>query len=167
MSSILIIGQLLETVGTVEGRKKFQKLVHILQHFGVPFRFRFGYLHYGPYSSELDAQLESFETEGLIKEEPVAAGKYQAYHFSAQEKLSSLVKKLTPDASLPLAELAQDLNAKSSSELEAVSTIYYLQDGGKRGSELKAAFCSLKPQYASVFDKRLKMAKEFEMKYKK
>jgi len=167
MNSILIIGQLLEAVATVEGRKKFQKLIHILQHFGVPFGFRFGYLHYGPYSSELDSQLESFESEGLIKEEAVSAGPYQSYRFTAQESLRSLVKKLVGVTPLEFAALAQELNAKSAQELEAISTIYYLQTSGKQGSELKASFCALKPKFASVYEERLKSARDLEKKHSK
>jgi uncharacterized protein YwgA len=167
MNSILIIGQLLEAVGAVEGRKKFQKLIHILQHLGVPFHFRFGYLHYGPYSSELDGQLQAFEGEGLIKEEPLISGIYKTYRFTAQEGLKQLVSKLTGDKTLPLAGLAKELNEKTSQELEAISTIYYLQSGGKQGPELKDAFCALKPKFASVFDLRLKTARELEKKGKK
>lgn len=166
MNSILIIGQLLEAVSSVEGRKKFQKLVHILQHFGVPFGFRFGYLHYGPYSSELDSQLESFESEGLIKEEPIFAGQFQSYRFSAQDSLKTLVKDLVGSASLLNPDLAKELNGKSAQELEAISTIYYLQSTGKKGEELKSSFCALKPKFADVFDQRLKTAQALEKRHK-
>ncbi|MDI1315132.1 hypothetical protein [Prosthecobacter sp.] len=167
MNSILIIGQLLEAVGAVEGRKKFQKLVHILQHLGMPFHFRFGYLHYGPYSSELDGQLQAFEGEGLINEEPLSAGIYKTYRFTAREGLKQLVSQLAGDKALPLADLAKGLNEKTSQELEAISTIYYLQNGGKQGSELKESFCALKPKFAPLFEIRLKTARELEKKVKK
>ena len=166
MNSILIIGQLLEAVSTVEGRKKFQKLVHILQHFGVPFGFRFGYLHYGPYSSELDSQLESFESEGLIKEESILAGQFQSYRFSAQDSLKALVKDLVGNTSILNPDLAKELNSKSAQELEAISTIYYLQSTGKKGENLKASFCALKPKFADVFDQRLKTAQQLEKRHK-
>jgi uncharacterized protein YwgA len=167
MNSILIIGQLLQAVEAVEGRKKFQKLIHILQHLGVPFHFRFGYLHYGPYSSELDSQLQTFEAEGLIKEEPLNTGLYKTYRFTAQEGLKELVSNLKAEQPLPLADLAKELNQKTAQELEAISTLFYLQSAGKQGEELKNAFCSLKPKFASDFDQRLKSARELEKRVKK
>ncbi len=165
MNSILEIGQLLEAVGAVDGRKKFQKLVHILQHFGVPFHFRFGYLHYGPYSSDLDDQLRVFETEGFIKEEPFQAGAFQGYRFTPHDSLKKLVGTLAANQPLPLSNLAKELNLKSAQELEAISTILYLESSGKNDADLKAAFCALKPKFAPFYDQRLNTARELKAKY--
>lgn len=165
MNSILIIGQLLEAVGAVEGRKKFQKLVHILQHLGlIPSHFRFGYLHYGPYSEGLDVELRTFGEEGLIQEDQIESGPYKAYRFTAKPELTRLVKKLGDKKPLPHVELAKELNEKTSQELEALSTILYLKSSGKEGEELKNTFCELKPKFAAHFDQRLKAALELEQK---
>ncbi|WP_395739950.1 hypothetical protein [Prosthecobacter sp.] len=163
MNSILIIGQLLDAVGAVEGRKKFQKLVHILQYLKlIPSHFKFGYLHYGPYSEGLDVELRTFGEEGLIQEEQIETGPYKAYRFTAKEKLTNLVKKLGDSKPLSHAEVVKELNGKSSLELEAISTILYLRSSGKDGKALKDTFCELKPKLAKDFEQRLKAARELE-----
>lgn len=166
MNSILIIGQLLAAVGSVDGKKKFQKLVHILQHFGVPFHFRFSYLHYGPYSSELDTQLQIFESEGLINGEPITTSSYNTFRFTAKPSLEHLLTQLKVKEPLPHASLAQELNKMTAQELEAISTIYYLQKAGKTGAVLEESFCTLKPRLASVFKARLKTAQALEQRSK-
>src|SRR5690606_1826251 len=155
MNSILQIGQLLEAVGHVEGRKKLQKMVHILQHFGAPFGFRYGYLHFGPYSSELQTQLEVFEEEELIEETPVQ-GYYRTSKFEAKPRLKDLVARITGGTEPSWKELAVILGQKSGPELEAISTIIYLRQGGKFGEALKRSFADLKPNLAPHFDSRLR-----------
>lgn len=162
MNTVIIIGQLLKTVGAVEGRKKFQKIVHILQHFGAPFNLRFGYLHYGPFSSELQSQLDVYETEDLVKEEPCTAGNFRTSRFTPQPKLLALVDRVAGSAVFGFAALAKELNQKTAQELEAISTIFYLQSQGKADSALQEAFCSLKPKFASVFEERLTAAEALQ-----
>ena len=158
MNTVILIGQLLKTVGAVEGRKKFQKIVHILQHFGAPFNLRFGYLHYGPFSSELQSQLDVYESEDLLKEEPSTAGSFRTSRFTPQPKLMALVDRVAGNAPFEFAGLAGELNQKSAQELEAISTIFYLQTQGKTDAALKEAFCQLKPKFASVYEERLRAA---------
>lgn len=158
MNTVILIGQLLKTVGAVEGRKKFQKIVHILQHFGAPFNLRFGYLHYGPFSSELQSQLDVYESEELLKEEPCTAGNFRTSRFTPQPKLLALVDRVAGNATFDFAALAAELNQKPAQELEAISTIFYLQTQGKTGASLRESFCGLKPKFASVFEERLRAA---------
>ena len=158
MNTVILIGQLLKTVGAVEGRKKFQKIVHILQHFGAPFNLRFGYLHYGPFSSELQSQLDVYESEELLKEEPCTAGNFKISRFTPQPKLLALVDRVAGNAPFDFAALAAELNQKPAQELEAISTIFYLQTQGKTDDTLKEAFCQLKPKFVGVFEERLRAA---------
>ena len=164
MNSILPIGQLLRTVGNVEGRKKLQKLVHLLQHFGAPFGFRYGYLNFGPYSSDLQSQLQVFEEEGLIKETPVQ-GFYRTSRFEAEPELNDLVSRVAGDAEPEWSPLAARLSEKSGSELEALSTIIFLREGGKSGEALKRSFCDLKPKLAPDFDTKLQEVEALEAEF--
>ena len=52
----------------VNGRKKLQKLVHVLQELGHPFPEPFEYSHYGMHSRQLRSELTSLVTDKLINE---------------------------------------------------------------------------------------------------
>jgi len=71
MEGLVQLAKLVHTCGTIEGRKKLQKLVHLLQSTGCGgFTQEFGYLHYGPYSPQLREEVEQLERLGLVKETP-------------------------------------------------------------------------------------------------
>jgi len=165
MNTVILIGQLFKTVGTVEGRKKLQKMVHILQYFGVPFNIRFGYLHYGPFSSELQSQLDIFEAEGLLREEPSVAGNFKTSKFSPQPALLDLVEKVAGTEEANFAGMAAELNGKSAQELEAISTLLYLCSLGTPEDKLQEAFITLKPKFTNVFEERLKTIVELRQRY--
>jgi len=165
MNTVILIGQLFKTVGAVEGRKKLQKIVHILQCFGVPFHIRFGYLHYGPFSSELQSQLDIFEAEGLLKEEPCMAGNFKTSRFSPQPALLDLVQKVAGTEEANFAGMAEELNGKSAHELEAISTLLYLRSLGTPEDKLREVFVTLKPKFKDVFEQRLQTVSELRQRY--
>lgn len=147
MNILIQLGSLLQAVKEIEGRKKLQKMVHILQEFGVPFDVRYGYHHYGPFSEQLQDSLQSFQHDGLIHETQVS-GQYPTSRFAADEKLLDLLKLLNVSLPLACSSFALELNAKSPRELEAISTLLYLekQTGQPVGSEIvDETFGKLKP----------------------
>src|SRR5438067_9320640 len=68
MHPALQIAQLLRVLRIVSGRKKLQKLVHILQELGHPFPEQFEYSHYGMYSRQLRSEMDSLVSDNLITE---------------------------------------------------------------------------------------------------
>lgn len=55
-------------VAVVHGRKKLQKMIHLLKSAGNEFPFKFRYHHYGPYSSQLQSEMNRLVSEGFIVE---------------------------------------------------------------------------------------------------
>ncbi|MDB6118908.1 MAG: hypothetical protein JWO08_2689, partial [Verrucomicrobiaceae bacterium] len=127
MNTLLQLGILFKGVSHVEGRKKLQKMVHILQEFGVPFGVRFGYHHYGPFSEQLQDSLQSFQHDGLIAETPVG-GQFPTSQFTPEAKLLELLDQVGATVSPAWVDFASELNAKSPRDLEAISTLIYVQE---------------------------------------
>jgi len=159
MDPLLNVALLVRECGKIEGRKKLQKIVHILQESGAPFRERFGMLHYGPYSSELKRELDLLvnEKNSLITETEIQK-EYKTYVYSPGEKLGELLKNVGKTAEPSWAQTAQNLNDLSAQTLEAMSTILFLQKRGFHDNHLEDRFNKIKPQLASRYDEALKLA---------
>src|SRR3989442_622585 len=55
--------------GEIQGRKRLQKTVCILEHiYDIPFMFKFRPYFYGPYSEQLVEAMNFLEAVGLVKE---------------------------------------------------------------------------------------------------
>lgn len=161
MHPIVSLLQLLRLLKRVEGRKKLQKIVHILQTLGAPFPQRFEYSYYGMYSSQLRSEIERLESEKLVteKENRVSRG-HPTYSLTATNRLEKLLDNLNYPQNPPWAKLAQELNGLSSQQLEAISTILFLEDCGLEGDGLRQRFQALKPHLESILDPCLKKARE-------
>jgi uncharacterized protein YwgA len=61
---------LIAMLGEVEGRKRIQKLVYLLQWLGAPLPQEFGFHFYGPYSEVLDFHLTWLRDTEVIAEVP-------------------------------------------------------------------------------------------------
>ena len=153
MSPILLLGQLLKTNGPIRGRKKLQKIVHLLQTLGrVPFGYSYQFSFFGPYSADLKADVDALAIEGLVQETNEANGTgFQTYVFSAGEKMERLLNDLTAPETPAWATLARELNGKAAAELEGISTIAFLQKMGWSGELLEEQFKLLKPRLAAGF----------------
>lgn len=153
MHPALQIAQLLSVLKIVSGRKKFQKLVHILQEFGHPFPEEFEYSHYGMYSRELRGELTSLVTENLVSERP---GQSQygnpSFTLEATPQLGPLLAELGLDQQPSWAEAAVKLHSYSPQALEGISTILFLRRCGLQGDQLKQRLLSLKPHLSEQYD---------------
>ncbi|HWQ90519.1 MAG TPA: hypothetical protein VN673_02520 [Clostridia bacterium] len=153
VQSTLRIAQLIDLLQTVKGRKKLQKLVHILQELGHPFPEPFEYSFYGMYSQQLRSELDVLVAEDFISESPLAGG--TGYEFKANPRLRRLLEGLGVGSQPPWGDLAQELNKRRPQELEAISTILVLRRRGLVGPELKRKVLELKPHLRSIFDSSL------------
>jgi uncharacterized protein YwgA len=143
--------QLLHVLGRIGGRKKLQKIVHILQERGAPFPERFEYSYYGMYSQQLRSEVERLESENLVKESPTVAGTTVSYSLEKTDELETLVRKIGQEQEPAWAETARHLNSLSPHELEGVSTILFLRDCGVSGQALKQRLLGLKPHLESCY----------------
>ena len=150
MHPILRIGLLLRRVQGVNTRKKFQKLVHILQVMGAPFPESYDFHFYGPYSAELRRELDAFAGEGLIQEEAVRSN-FPSFNLAPTPKLLSLLEE---DPNLPnpgWLDWAEELNKQQPQTLEGISTLLYLHQRKWSRDTWKEKFHQLKPQLSARF----------------
>ena len=155
MDDMLNVAHLVVICEQIEGRKKLQKIVHILQEAGHPFREEFDYLHFGPYSSALKREIDELilPQVGLVEEEPTPAeGQYKSYVYRPTAKLRENLGRLHLSGTPAWANLARALNTMSASDLEAVSTILFLRRRGFTGERLERRFKELKSHLESGWE---------------
>jgi uncharacterized protein YwgA len=161
VNSTIRIAQLLHLLDGVKGRKKLQKLVHILQELGHPFPEPFEYSYYGMYSTRLRSELDVLVAEGLITESPVPG--QSGYAFEVTAKLKDFMARPALGSKQPSwTSLATDLNRRSPQELEAISTLLVLRNRGLRGAELKRRLLALKPHLGGMYDRALEQTESLE-----
>jgi len=166
MNLLIQLGLLLRAVAEIDGRKKLQKMVHILQEFGVPFEVRYGYHHYGPFSEQLQDGVQSYRQDGLIHETPVVS-QYPTSRFKADSRLLGLLELVSTETPT-WAPFALELNKKSPRELEAISTILYLQkQPGEEQSPDKVdeSFLKLKPGLKELLPRAKSVITDFRARY--
>ncbi|MFG0291773.1 MAG: hypothetical protein ACF8MJ_01315 [Phycisphaerales bacterium JB050] len=162
MNGLIHVAQVINECQRVSGRKKLQKIVHILQCCGVDFPHEFGYLHYGPYSPQLRSDLESLEKMNLIKEEESSTQTgYPQYDCEALPALGETLGSLAVE-SPSWSSHAKKLNQMATPLLEAMSTILFLQNRGFNGSRLKERFESLKPSLVNRFEDATKEIRDLQ-----
>lgn len=158
--SFIPLLQFFATVDEVVGRKKCQKLIHILQECGCDFGFNFKLALYGAYSSALQENLEEFVEQGYLQEEIVSSGTsdYSTSKFTSKEKCRAVLR-IFGDVEQPAwSKLLIDLNQRSTRDLEATSTIMYLRRVAVREEVLQERFEILKPHLKDVFAEAKKLA---------
>jgi len=155
MQRMLNVAKLVAVCHQIEGRKKLQKIVHLLREAGYhqEFSHQFGYLHYGPYSRELRHEIDSLaENSSLITESSISRGEFTSFTYSPSPELENLLEELEMEREPEWASLARELNSREAQELEAISTIIYLRRLGHAGGELKSKFMNLKPSLSDKYD---------------
>ena len=106
----------------VEGRIKLQKVIYILQSKGlIDFELDYKYALYGPYSEDLQLEIDYLTNIGYLKES--TEGNAYNYELNAEFPLS-----IERDENIVKNEdLISELLSKESQLLEVTSTIYYLK----------------------------------------
>lgn len=142
----LTVARLITELGVVDGRKRLQKIVHLLKSKGHPeFKQRFILHYYGPFSRQLAAQIDFVCAAELVGVDRAENGGFR-YQARGEEGRSQILE-LTGGGSEPpeWAEFAETLDAEPTDMLEAVSTLVYLHDAGMGGEKLHAEFEKTKP----------------------
>lgn len=146
---------LLKYVGVIKGRTKFQKMVYILQNNGISFSEKFRYHYYGPYSSELQLEIDELVDRGIFKEKEEGP--------SSKYELNSVVTdiEITDREIQRNGKLIKFLVEQDYQELELVATIYYLKNIGYTDwNMIKGKLKILKPHLTSKFEKSYKLFSE-------
>ena len=103
----------------IDGRVKFQKLIYILKNNGVDFTEKYKYHYFGPFSFDLQLELEELVDQNVLKVEGSSPYKYSFGENYTNEGVTQLEDKK---------KLIEFLNKQDSSNLELIATIYYLKN---------------------------------------
>ena len=101
---------------SIDGRKKFQKMVYILQREGINFPEKFRYHYYGPYSDVLQLEIDALKDAGYIDQEESRFCYTLKGEAESDEEISAFK------------ELIEHLNDQDPQILELVATIYYIKE---------------------------------------
>lgn len=114
----------LQHAGEIVGRKKLQKMLFILKKLNFPFREKYAFHFFGPYSEELTLQIEELDNLGFIEEVKEKQGGYHQYRYQLSESGQQFLENF--EFKLPeLEDLVSFLNEQSSRFLELVATAFY------------------------------------------
>lgn len=155
LENSLAVSRLIAVLGRVEGRKRLQKIVHLIKARGYPeFDQDFVLHYYGPFSRQLASQIDFLCQTGFVQETRTHPNDAFVYEPAAAEDASS-PKTHDPsagDQSEPeWAPVAKALDQKETAFLEALSTIVYLHNTPKNGTPLENEFCRIKPNLSQRF----------------
>ena len=139
----------------IEGRTKFQKLIYILKNHGVDFSEKFKYHHYGPYSLDLQLEIEELVDSGEIKETSA-----NPYVYKLDPKV---VDNIDNTMLRGKKSLVERLNSQDYRVLELIATIYYLKNNGINNDlALKNKLMILKPHLESKIEEAFNVFKDLE-----
>lgn len=146
-SQVLLI--IFHSLQSVYGRKKLQKMIHLMGIAGAPLPFKYVYHHYGPYSASLQEEMNFLVQQGFIEEQK----EHDAYTYTLMEKGTKFKDILDEDYELNLDDdLLHKLKEQSSQFLELLSTYAFLLDSLHTPDQAKAKALELKPHLAEYLD---------------
>ncbi len=148
---------LLEEAGQITGRTKFQKIVFILKNKEIPFKEKFKYHYFGPFSSDLQLEIDELVDRGFLLERSVNP---YVYEINKNNKIDFI-----KDSHIKCKKnLIQYLNQKDSKLLEVTSTLYFLEKNGiKDESILRKKILALKPHLKDYIEASFQLKEEIKM----
>lgn len=157
--SVYNLLSLFDNVEKIHGRKKVQKMIHLFEISGVELSFKYEYHHFGPYSAELQAELNFLVNQGLL-DETKAEG---AYVYAITDKGKEFKEKLQAEEEYQIYfddGLLHEFMSKSSQFLEVVSTYAYLLDLGYDHEYAKANTLQLKAHLEGYVEEAIQFYNE-------
>ena len=156
---------LLEIQNEIKGRKRIQKIFHLLKHLGYEVPFKFTYHFYGPYSSDL--QLELSSRANRTDWEPWKEEESDSTYIYKQAEESKNIKEVLEDnldckALHYPEELIHTLNGKDAPLLELTSTYAYFIDNEHSTEEAKKRTEEMKPKLLLLLDQAIALYSEIK-----
>jgi len=141
--------EILNSLGVIEGRKKLQKMIHLIETSGVNLPFKYEYHFYGPYSAQLQEEVNFLVNQGFLEE----FKENETYIYRITQRGKEFKNKLEESYSFSFdfdEKLLTSLNEKSSQFLEMVSTYAFLLDSGYDTKSAKLKAIELKPHLKHI-----------------
>ncbi len=154
VESAMLVARLVRELDGVSGRKRLQKIVHLLQATGAKeFGYRFILHYFGPYSKELANDLDFLSDVKILDEHPpVGEGSYKyAVRAKGMDKVNRMSDR--DEGGEEWKKLAVELKKREVPFLEALSTIVFLSKRGRQGTRLRTEFDRIKPNLNACFDR--------------
>lgn len=146
--------RLFDVAPTISGRKRFQKVVYLLQQIGIPYTEKFRYHHFGPYSSELQAEMDNLVNYELIDES--YTGETYVYKITDKGKKFSEQYNTLNNRNFELPEqLVRQIIDTDTPVLELASTYAYLLEMGYKREEAVVKAIELKPHLQNRLDEAI------------
>lgn len=123
------IVQFIGAADGITGRKKLQKMVYIAKKLQFPYKEKYDFHIYGPYSEELTLRIEELCNMGFLQEDRQDKGSYVQYKYQmtdAGEHFTQMAQIEEPSAALN--SCIKQMKEKSSRFLELVSTLLYFEN---------------------------------------
>ncbi len=163
LDSGMAVAGLIAVLGEVRGRKRLQKMIHLLQAKSTSaFQYRFTLHYFGPFSRELASDLDFLGSIGLLHEQSPAQGETSyVYSMPSQgiaDRILGFCGEGQPEPDW--APLARSLNDKNTLLLEALSTVVFLSKRGHDSDALRAKFAAAKPHLEMRFEEAFRFGAE-------
>lgn len=153
-----------EKAGSIRGRKKLQKMVHLLKQKGLNVHFRYRYHHFGPYSAELQTKINDMVEQEFLQESPDNG----AYKYTLTEKGKEFKAKLDQfftenDPVIPayFEPSIRALEDKTSPFLEVASTYAFLLETETDKQVARDKTKELKPHLVDMLDEAVMFYEQF------
>ena len=147
---------LLDKLQKIQWRTKFQKIIYILKNKGIPFNEKFKYHYYGPFSADLQLEIEELVDRNIIIEKGM-----NPYIYELNDEFTDSFEK---DKIIKMKhELLTFLNNQDYQVLEVVSTMFFIQNHLSSDEKIiKRKTAALKPHLENLIEKSLKIKMEIE-----
>ena len=155
MKRVVELLRLIKSCESIEGRKKLQKVVHILQCNGNDFGFRYSFYHHGPFSADLKNEIDFLVSSDFVCEVEKAKGDYTQYVYSLNSSCLTVMKPMGLEIEPSWSDFAKKLSKRPAKILESISTILYLFDLDLSESEVRDEFKRLKPHLIDKLESSL------------
>lgn len=142
------IRELFSIANQIDGIGKIHNMIYILKQIGAHFNESFSYKDSGPYSQELQLELDYLNRNKIIFN-----GTGQTYtvgeNLGIEANTYEYIKEYKDKIKL--------LNSLSPNELELIATAYYLKQYGYDRSSIEKKLKVMKPELSSSFKSSLKI----------
>lgn len=147
-----------DSIESIRGRKKLQKMIYLLKNTGAEFPFKYRYHHYGPYSAQLQEEVNDLVEKGFIEE----TNEDNTYSYQLTDEGRSFKKQIqqqiqhqNDDNLFEFQEIMTLLSQEDSQFLEVASTYAFLLESGDTPFQAKQKTAELKPLLVDHLDRAI------------